>query len=66
MSEEIKEFIDFIENYMPVSDVKATETTPALIIPEFTTEHWEYLKRTGDWRALKSQIDETISENKHS
>ncbi len=63
IDKDVREFLEFVEEYMPVSNIKAKKNPqiPALVIPEFTEEDWEYLKRTGDWRTLKANIDERIS-----
>ena len=62
INHEVIEFIKFLENYIPVSQTKAEKYSqvPTLVIPEFTLEQWEFLKETGDWRALKAYLDEQI------
>ena len=59
--EEIKEFINFVDEYFPVSLIKSKRiigvTVPALVIPEFPLGVWERLRETGNWRAIKEEYD---------
>lgn len=63
-TKEIQEFIEFVETYVPVSNVKPKKGSrvPPLVIPEFTRDQWEELKSIGDWRAMKKQLDKDIAE----
>ena len=51
---EIQRFINYVENYIPVSVVKENKRAgvPALVIIEFTKEDWEHIKETGEWKSL--------------
>lgn len=66
---EIKEFLEYIENF--VICVKVPEKrrprarqadVPAIVQVEFIREDWEHLKETGDWRSLRKRDEQYLRE----